>query len=189
MSVPLYPAHGFLKTFSFDIEIADIEQPPTVHFCLYTKLVWSAYPSPSPPKIASYVAIVYSQLSEAWNWHWYNTINWDLLGFHQFLHHVFFFFFWWIVLWNLISYIDLLGFAGGPVVNNPPASAGDAGDLGLTSGFGRFPGGGNGNLLQYFCLGNPMDGGAQPATVHGVAKTRTWLSDWVHTHTDLPQTF
>ena len=46
------------------------------------------------------------------------------------------------------------------MVNNLPASAGDAGDLGLTSGFGRFLGGGNGKPFQYFCLGNPMDRGA-----------------------------
>ena len=46
------------------------------------------------------------------------------------------------------------------MVKNPPAvqeAAGDARDLGLTSGSGRFPGGGNGNPLQYSCLGNSMD--------------------------------
>ena len=37
---------------------------------------------------------------------------------------------------------------------------------------------GNGTLLQYSCLENPMDGGAWWATVHGVAKSRTWLSDF-----------
>ena len=35
----------------------------------------------------------------------------------------------------------------------------------------------NGNPLQYFCLGNPMDRGAWWATVHGVVKSRTQLSD------------
>ena len=35
---------------------------------------------------------------------------------------------------------------------------------------GRSPGGGNGNLLQYSCLGNPMERGAWQATLHGVAK-------------------
>ena len=39
-------------------------------------------------------------------------------------------------------------------------------------GSGGSPGEGNGNPLQYFCLGNPMDGGAWRATVHGVAKSR-----------------
>ena len=43
---------------------------------------------------------------------------------------------------------------------------------------GRCPGGGNGNLLQYSCLGNPTDRGAWQATVHGVTKSQTWLSDW-----------
>ena len=56
------------------------------------------------------------------------------------------------------------------VVKNSPASAGDAGDLGLISGSGRTPGGGHGNPLQYPCLENPMDRGAWWTTVHGVAK-------------------
>ena len=42
---------------------------------------------------------------------------------------------------------------------------------------GRSPGEGNGNPLQYSCLGNPMDRGSWQATVHGVAQSRTWLSD------------
>ena len=45
-------------------------------------------------------------------------------------------------------------------------------------GSGRFPGEGNGNPLQYSCLENPMEGGAWQATVHGVAKRRTRLSDF-----------
>ena len=44
-------------------------------------------------------------------------------------------------------------------------------------GLGRSPGEGNGNPLQYSCLENPMDGGAWWATVHGVAKSQTLLSD------------
>ena len=44
-------------------------------------------------------------------------------------------------------------------------------DLGSIPGSGRFPGEGNGNLLQYSCLENTMDGGAWQATVHGVAKS------------------
>ena len=61
-------------------------------------------------------------------------------------------------------------FPGGPVVKNPPASAGDIGDMGSIPGLGRSPGEGNGNPFQYSCLGNPMDRGAWWATVHGVAK-------------------
>ena len=59
------------------------------------------------------------------------------------------------------------------MVKNPPASARDARDLGLTPGLGRSPGGGNGNLLQYSCLENPMDRGARQAAVHGVAESDT----------------
>jgi len=54
------------------------------------------------------------------------------------------------------------------VVNSPPA--GIARDSGSNPGLGRSPGGGNGNLLQYPCLENPMDRGAWWAMVHGVAK-------------------
>ena len=50
-----------------------------------------------------------------------------------------------------------LGFPGGSVAKNPPASARDAGDAGLMPGSGRSPGGQNGNPPQYSCLGNPMD--------------------------------
>jgi len=48
-----------------------------------------------------------------------------------------------------------VGFPGGSVVKNPPANAGDAGDLTWIPGSRRSPGGGNGNLLQCFCLENP----------------------------------
>ena len=56
------------------------------------------------------------------------------------------------------------------VVKNLPANAGDKGDPGSTPGSKRSPGEGNGNPLQYSCLGNPTDRGAWRATVHGVAK-------------------
>ena len=58
------------------------------------------------------------------------------------------------------------------------ASACNVGDLGLIPGSGRSPGEGNGNPLHYSCLENPMDGGAWLATVHGVTKSRTRLSDF-----------
>ena len=69
------------------------------------------------------------------------------------------------------------------VVKNPPANAGD------TPGSERSPGVGNGNLLQYSCLKNSMDRGAQHATVHGVEKSQTCLRvcacahTCAHTHT------
>ena len=53
------------------------------------------------------------------------------------------------------------------MVKNPPANAGD---VGLSPGSGRPPGGGNGNPLQYSCLENPTDRGAWWATVCGVTK-------------------
>ena len=56
-------------------------------------------------------------------------------------------------------------------------SACNAGDLGLIPGSGRCPGGGNGNPLQYSCLGNLMDRGTWWAAVHGVARSQTRLSD------------
>ena len=49
-------------------------------------------------------------------------------------------------------------------------SACNAGDSGLVPGLGRSPGEGNGNLLQYSCLGNPMDRASWGATVHGVTE-------------------
>ena len=57
------------------------------------------------------------------------------------------------------------------------ASAGDTVDVGLIPGLGQSPGVGNGNPLQYSCLENPMDRGAWWATVHGVAKSQTRLSE------------
>ena len=57
------------------------------------------------------------------------------------------------------------------------ASAYNAGDLGSIPGSGRSPGEGNGNPLQYSCLENPMDGGAWWATVHGITKSQTGLSE------------
>ena len=68
-----------------------------------------------------------------------------------------------------------MGFPGG---SDGKASACNVGDLGLTPWLGRSPGEGNGNLLQYSCLENPMDGGAWWATVHRVTKSRTQLSNF-----------
>ena len=61
------------------------------------------------------------------------------------------------------------GFSGGSAVENPPANAGDVSSI---LGSGRSPGEGNGNSLQYSCLGNPTDRGAWQAKVHGFAKNR-----------------
>ena len=63
------------------------------------------------------------------------------------------------------------------MVKNPPANTGDVGDAGSIPESGRSLGVGNGNLLQYSCLGNPMDRGVWWATVHGVTKSLIQLSD------------
>ena len=61
-------------------------------------------------------------------------------------------------------------FPGGSVVKNPVPHVGDPGDAGSIPGSGRSPGEGNGNPLQYSCLGNPKGRGAWRAIVHRVAK-------------------
>ena len=66
------------------------------------------------------------------------------------------------------------GFPGG---SDGKESACNVGDLGSIPGLGRSPGEGNGYALQYSCLENPMDREAWWATVHGVAKNQTQLSN------------
>ena len=56
------------------------------------------------------------------------------------------------------------------MIKNLPTNAGDIGDAGSIPGSGRSLGEGNGNPLQYFCLGNPMDRGAWRVTVYGLAR-------------------
>ena len=65
---------------------------------------------------------------------------------------------------------QILGFPGG---SDGKESACNAGDLSLIPGLGRFPREGNGYVLQYSCLENPMERGAWRATVHGVKKSWT----------------
>ena len=65
------------------------------------------------------------------------------------------------------------------MVKNPPVNAGDTD---LIHGSGRSLGEGNGNPLQYSCLGNLMDKGAWWATVHGITHIHT------HTHTNMTAT-
>ena len=73
------------------------------------------------------------------------------------------------------------GFPGGSVVKNPPANARD---LGSIPGLGRSSGEGNGNSLQYSCLGNPRDRGAWRGTAHRVTKSQTSLSNSTTTLTN-----
>ena len=74
-----------------------------------------------------------------------------------------------------------MDFPGVAVVKNLSANAGDTRDTGLIPGLGRSPEIGNGNPLEYSCLGNTMDRGTRHATVHGV--TRSWTRWSAHTYT------
>ena len=70
-----------------------------------------------------------------------------------------------------------MGSPGGSVVKNPPANAGNVGSIPAS---GRSPKEGNGNPIQYSCLGNPMDRGAWWTIVRGVSKeldTTWWLNN------------
>ena len=66
-------------------------------------------------------------------------------------------------------------FPGCSVGEESVCSAGDTGDVGLISGLGRSPAGGNGNPLQYSCLEKPMGSGVWRATAHRVARSWTQL--------------
>ena len=63
------------------------------------------------------------------------------------------------------------------LLKNPPANAGDTRDTGSLPGSGRSLGGGNGNPPQYSCLDSPMDSAAWWATVHGVTKSQTEVTE------------
>ena len=70
----------------------------------------------------------------------------------------------------MIGFSNMLGFPGDSLVKNLPANAGD---MGWIVELGRSPGEGNGNPLQYSCLGNPVDRGAWQDTMHGFTESRT----------------
>ena len=78
------------------------------------------------------------------------------------------------IVWYLIAKYSppflSLSLPGG---SDSKASVYNTGDLGLIPGSGRSPGEGNGTLLQYYSLENPMEGGAWWAIDHGVAKSQT----------------
>ena len=75
----------------------------------------------------------------------------------------------------------LLGFPGGSAVKEFACNAGPTGDVRLIPGLGRSTGGEHGNLLQYSCWENPMDGGTWWAMVHKVTKSQTRLK-WLSMH-------
>ena len=71
------------------------------------------------------------------------------------------------------AYANIWGFPGISVGKEPVCSAGDTGNAGSATGSGRSLGVGNGNLLQYSCLGKAMGRGPWWALVHGVTKSQT----------------
>ena len=79
-------------------------------------------------------------------------------------------------------FVGFIYFVGFPCSSVGKESACNAGDPGSTPGLRRSSGEGNGNPLQYSCLENPMEGGAWWATVHGVTKSRTRLSNFTSLH-------
>ena len=76
-------------------------------------------------------------------------------------------------------YLGFKGFLDSSVVKNMPVNSGD---IDWVPGLQRSPGEGNGNLHQYSCLGNTVDRGARQATIHGVAKSQTRLSNQKQEH-------
>ena len=81
-----------------------------------------------------------------------------------------------LLIWLLLS---ISCFPGDTMVKNLPLNAGEAGSI---PGFGRSPGVGNGNTLQYSCLENSINRGIWWATVHGVAKSWTQLGERLSRH-------
>ena len=87
------------------------------------------------------------------------------------------------IIQHTLNYFLLKGLWASQVVLVVKNLSVHTGDAGLIAGSGRSPGVGNGNPLQYPCLGNPTDRGAWWATVHGVAESDTTECTRVHTHT------
>ena len=81
-------------------------------------------------------------------------------------------------MWLLLFCIPPELVEGFPDGSDCKESACKAEDLGSILGYGRSPGEGNGNPLQYSCLENPMDRGAWWATIHGATNSWTQLSDF-----------
>ena len=88
----------------------------------------------------------------------------------------------WVLQWIVPAHQLVTGFPDG---SDGKETACKAGDLVSIPGSGRPPGEGHGNPLQYPCLENPMVRGAWQSTVHGVAKSWTWLSNFTITITKL----
>ena len=115
--------------------------------------------------------------SQTWLSNWTATIQGYIVQHRAYCQY--FIITWSIIYKNFELPCCILGL---PWCSDGKESTCSAEDPGSIIGWGRSPGGGNGNPLQYSCLKNSMDRGAWRATVHGVSKSRTWLSEQ-HTHT------
>ena len=85
-------------------------------------------------------------------------------------------FYYSLFIHGVYKYLLSIYFRDFPGDSDSKESASNAGDLGSIPGLGISPGEGNGNLLQYSCLENPVDTGPWQATVHGVTKNQPRLS-------------
>ena len=131
--------------------------------------------TPTEQDAQAYIKVFRSkhQTVQFWKSHWWTSVRENSTC------HASFSYFQWILRIQSTLFLrfieeEVLGFPSGPVVKNLPANAGDPDSI---PGLGRCPRGGNGNPLQYPHLENPMDRGAWWATVHGVTKSWTWLTD------------
>ena len=86
-----------------------------------------------------------------------------------------------LLLFFLFLFFEVFILYWSIVVKNPPANAGDVGDMGFIPGWERSPAGGNGNPLLCSCLENSMDSRTRWATVRGVTKSwHKWATEPVH---------
>ena len=84
---------------------------------------------------------------------------------------------------HICTRIQCMGFPGGPVVKNRPVNSGDTRSVSSVPGSERSPAEGNGNPLQYFCLGNPIDRGSWQANSPWGRKRDGHNLVMEHTHT------
>ena len=111
-----------------------------------------------------------------WDYYWTNI--WRVLIFKQSWGNV-----WGTGRYLHVSNCPSLASHEALVVKNSPSNVEDVRDTSSVPGWGRSPGEGHGNPLQYSCLKHSMDRGSWWTVVHRVSKSQTWLSDLAPTHT------
>ena len=180
-SMSAFPAHHHLLKFaqSHVHRVSDAIQLSHPRFCL---LLPSIFPS---------LRIFYNELTLPIRWPKYWSFSFSISPSSEYLGLISFRLDWFDLLAaqgtlkSLLQHHNLkhqffgtqpsLDFPGG---SDGKESACNVGDMGSIPGLGRSPGKGSGNPLQYSCLENSMDRGAWLATVHGVTKSWTRLSDF-----------